>query len=51
VKKRSLVLRRDVLRSLTEDELGGIAAGTFGTAYSCLDYVSCYLLDCLLDPA
>jgi hypothetical protein len=42
---RQLSLRRDVLRELTPGELG-IVAGT-GTEASCLDYISCWAVQCL----
>ena len=43
--KRTLSLKRSVLRELTSDELGAVA-GADGSL-SCLDYVSCNLLDCV----
>ena len=46
---RTLILKRESLRQLTADELHGVAGGP-GTSLSCLDYVSCYILQCLLDP-
>lgn len=42
---RTLSLRRSVLRELTSDELAGVPAGN--ASLSCLDYVSCFLTDCL----
>ena len=46
---RTLILKRDVLRELSNDELSGVVAGTRETMYSCLDYVSCHIVDCLAD--
>ena len=41
---RTLALKRTVLHELTGDELGAVnGAGSL----SCLDYVSCHLLDCV----
>jgi hypothetical protein len=47
---RTLTLKRDVLTELSADELTGVVAGTLETAYSCLDYVSCHIVDCLVGP-
>jgi hypothetical protein len=45
---RKLSLKRDVLTELSSDELTGVVAGTLKpTAYSCLDYISCYALQCV----
>ncbi len=43
--KRTLSLKRDVLRDLTTDELRDVAGGA--TGFSCLDYISCYPTQCL----
>lgn len=45
---RKLVLKRDVLQSLSDDELGGVIAGTGDTSLSCLDYISACVVECLL---
>lgn len=42
---RTLSLKRTVLRELTVDELG--AVGGAEGSLSCLDYVSCNMLDCV----
>jgi len=47
VKNRKLSLKRDVLNELTTDELTGVVGGTKETMYSCMTYVSCYILDCV----
>lgn len=44
--KRTLSLKRTVVRELTSDELGAVVGGG-PLSLSCLDYVSCNLLDCL----
>ena len=44
--KRTLTLKRDVLQELTAAELGSVAGGN--TAYSCLDYISCFIHQCVL---
>lgn len=46
---RTLALKREALRRLTDDELHGVAGGD-ATLLSCLDYVSCHILQCLLEP-
>lgn len=43
---RKLSLKRDVLQELTTGELTGVVGGTFETAYSCLDYVTCDIVRC-----
>lgn len=45
---RKLVLKRDVLQSLTDDELVDVVAGTRDTLYSCMDYISCAVTECIL---
>ncbi len=45
---RKLSLKRDVLQELTPHELSGVAGGRdTNTCISCLDYISCWLADCL----
>ncbi len=44
---RTLSLKRDVLQELSSDELSVVVAGT-ETSFSCLDFISCNPLDCLL---
>lgn len=43
---RKLSLKRDVLQDITPDELVSVAGG--GTQFSCLDYISCGIVECLL---
>lgn len=47
---RTLSLKKDVLQELTTDELRGVVAGTRDTLYSCMDFVSCDIVNCLLEP-
>lgn len=47
---RKLALKKDVLQELTTDDLRGVVAGTRDTLYSCLDFVSCDIVNCLLEP-
>ena len=46
--RRSLSLKREVLQELTAAELTGVAGGApHQTEVSCLDYISCWALQCL----
>ena len=45
---RKLSLKRDVLQELTPQELGVVVGGTRDTLYSCMAYVSCDIVNCLL---
>jgi hypothetical protein len=45
---RRLSLRRDVLQELTVSDLAAVDGGARQTMYSCLDYVSCYALQCVV---
>lgn len=45
MKTRTLSLKRDVLQELTNGELGAVAGA--GTDMSCLDYISCWAVQCL----
>jgi len=44
---RTLALKRETLRQLTDGELDAIAGGQEQTRQSCLNYISCYLTACL----
>lgn len=43
---RTLALKSETLRQLTDGELDAVAGGA-QTRYSCLDYISCYVEQCL----
>lgn len=45
--KRKLVLKRDVVRELTTDEMTEVVGGTKETLFSCYTVISCNPLDCL----
>jgi len=47
VLKRKLVLKRDVVRELTTDEMTEVVGGTKETFFSCYTFISCNPLDCL----
>ena len=47
MKSRTLVLKREALQQLTAGELDSVAGGT--RTFSCLDYVSCFPWECLID--
>jgi hypothetical protein len=50
-KPRSLALRREVLAELADVDLGGVAGGggtILNTCFSCLTYVSCNPVACLV---
>jgi len=45
--RRTLSLRREVLRELSDADLNVVAGGTVPqTWYSCLDFLSCNVLQC-----
>jgi hypothetical protein len=45
---RKLTLKKDVLAELSSAELTEVVGGTRDTLFSCLTYVSCNPLDCVL---
>ena len=47
--KRTLSLKRDVLQELSSDELTSVVGGTRETLYSCMAYISCDILRCLVE--
>jgi hypothetical protein len=47
--RRTLSLKREVLQELSDADLHVVAGGTVPqTWYSCLDYLSCNVLGCVL---
>ena len=48
---RKLTLKRDVLQELSSDDLNLVVGGTRDTLFSCYTFVSCNILECLVDRA